>query len=150
MPKGSKKRAAAKVPVALYWVSTADHDEDWFIFANSTRSATNFYADYEGYGPRETAAEPILEAPDTEGPFPRHAQIDDLAALGFEILKGGDHGRSVKYGDRTFVEGHLESLIAEIDDNNSETARRRQTAGHQVLFVENQPRLKPSDLERSR
>ena len=122
MPKGSKKRAAAKVPVALYWVSTADHDEDWFIFANSTRSATNFYAAYEGYGPRETAAEPILEAPDTEGPFPRHAQIDDLAALGFEILKGGDHGRSVKYGDRTFVEGHLESLIAEIDDNNSETA----------------------------
>ena len=61
-------------------------------------------------------------APDTAGPFPRHAQIDDLAALRFEILKGGDHGRSVKYGDRTFVEGHLESLIAEIDDNNSETA----------------------------
>ena len=122
MPRGSKKTAAAKVPVALYWVSTADHDEDWFIFAKSARSAAKFYADYEGYGPRETAAEPILEAPDTEGPFPRHAQIDDLAALGFEILKGGDHGRSVKYGGRTFVEGHLESLIAEIDDNNSETA----------------------------
>jgi len=48
------------------------------------------------------------------------AQIDDLAALGCEILKGGNHGRSVKYRDRTFVEGHLESLIAEIDDNNSE------------------------------
>ncbi|MGO9561668.1 MAG: hypothetical protein ACLPPV_03380 [Candidatus Korobacteraceae bacterium] len=122
MPKGSKKTAAAKVPVALYWVSTADHDEDWFIFANSTRSAAKFHADYEGYDPRETAAELILEAPDTEGPFPRHAQIDDLTALGFEILKGGDHGRSVKYGDRTFVEGHLDSLMAEIDDNNSETA----------------------------
>jgi len=49
--------------------------------------------------------------------FQRHAQIDDLAGLGFEILKGGNHGRSVKYGARAFVEGHLESLIAEIDDN---------------------------------
>jgi len=68
---------------------------------------------------------------------------------GFEILKGGNHGRSVKYRDRTFVEGHLESWIAEIDDNNSEAVGDRQTTGHQVLFVENLPRLKPSDLERS-
>jgi hypothetical protein len=135
MPRASKKTTAAKVPVTLYWVSTTDHDEDWFIFAKSTRSAAKFHGDYEGYGPKETAAEPILEAPDTAGPFPRHAQIDDLAALGFEILKGGDHGRSVKYGDRTFVEGHLESLVAEIDDDNSEAAGKRQTTGHEVFFV---------------
>src|SRR5664280_1643563 len=70
MPRGSKKTAAAKVPVALYWVSTADHDEDWFIFAKSARSAAKFHADHEGYGPRETAAEPILEAPETEGSIP--------------------------------------------------------------------------------
>ena len=120
MPRASKKAAVAKVSVRLYWVSTADHDEDWFIFAKSKQSAAKFHADYEGYGPRDTAAEPILPARDIAGPFPRHAQIDDLATLGFEILKGGDHGRSVKYGDRTFVEGHLESLIAEIDDNSSE------------------------------
>jgi hypothetical protein len=120
MPRARKKAAAAKVAVTLYWVTTADHDEDWFIFAKSRRSAAKFHADYEGYGLRETAAQPIRQARDIAGPFPRHAQIDDLAELGFEILKGGDHGRSVKLGDRTFVEGHLESLIAEIDDNNSE------------------------------
>ena len=129
MPRGSKKAAAVKAPVTLYWVSTADHDEDWFIFAKSTRSAAKFHEDYEGYDPREAVAQPILEAPDTAGPFPRHAQIEDLAALGFEILKGGDHGRSVKYGDRTFVEGHLESLIAEIDDNNSEAAGESRPRG---------------------
>jgi hypothetical protein len=39
MPRGSKKTAAAKVPVTLYWISTADHDEDWFIFAKSTRNS---------------------------------------------------------------------------------------------------------------
>ena len=122
MPRVRKKAAPAKVPVTLYWVTTTDHDEDWFIFAKSKQSAAKFHADYEGYGPREAVAEPILAAPDTAGPFPRHAQIDDLTALGFEILKGGDHGRTVKYGDRTFVEGHLESLIAEIDDNTSEAA----------------------------
>ena len=122
MPSANKKGPNAKGPVMLYWVSTADHDEDWFIFAKSKRSAAKFHVEYEGYGPGEAAAEPILAAPGTAGPFPRHAQIDDLAALGFEILKGGNHGRSVKYKDRTFVEGHLESLIAEIDDNNSEVA----------------------------
>jgi hypothetical protein len=129
MTRDDKKAAAAKVRVTLYWVSTPDHDEDWFIFAKSARSAAKFHAEYEGYGPSETSAEPILETPDLEGAFPRHAQIDDLAALGFEILKSGDHGRSVKYGDRTFVEGHLESLIAEIDDNNSEAVGKGRPRG---------------------
>lgn len=122
MTRGGKKAAAAKVRVTLFWVSTPDHDEDWFIFAKNARSAAKFHVDYEGYDLGDATAEPIVEAPSTAGRFPRHAQIDDLAALGFEILKSGDHGRSVRYGDRTFVEGHLESLIAEIDDNNSEAA----------------------------
>jgi hypothetical protein len=38
--------------------------------AESRRSAAKFHADYEGYGPRETAAEPILETPGTADPFP--------------------------------------------------------------------------------
>lgn len=133
MPSANKKGPNAKGPVMLYWVSTADHDEDWFIFAKSKRSAAKFHVEYEGYGPGEAAAEPILAAPGTAGPFPRHAQIDDLAALGFEILKGGNHGRSVKYRDRTFVEGHLESLIAEIDDNNSEVAGEGRPRGTSVV-----------------
>jgi hypothetical protein len=122
MPRANKKAAAATGPVMLYWVSTSDHDEDWFIFARSKRSAARFHVEYEGYGSGEAVAEMILVASGAAGPFPRHAQIDDLVALGFEILKGGSHGRSVKFRNRTFVEGHLESSIAEIDDNNSEAA----------------------------
>ena len=129
MAKARNNAAAAKAPVRLYWVSTPDHDEDWLIFAKSPRSAAKFHVDYEGYDPGEATAESILEAPDAAGPFPRHAQIDDLAALGFEILKSGDHGRSVKYGDRTFVEGHLESWVAEVDDNNSEAAGKGRPRG---------------------
>ena len=60
MPRANKRAAAAKGPVMLYWVSTADHDEDWFIFAKSTRSAATFHAEYEGYDSGEGVAEPIL------------------------------------------------------------------------------------------
>lgn len=129
MTRVTKKAAPAKFRATLYWVSTPDHDEDWFIFAISARSAAKFHADYEGYSPGEASAEPILETPETAGPFPRHAQIEDLTALRFKILKSGDHGRSVKYGDRTFVEGHLESFIAEIDDNNSEAVGKGRPRG---------------------
>jgi hypothetical protein len=34
----------------LYWVTTQDHDEDWFIFAESAKSARTYHEDYEGYG----------------------------------------------------------------------------------------------------
>jgi hypothetical protein len=34
----------------LYWVSTDDHDEDWFIFVDSAKSARAFHEDYEVYG----------------------------------------------------------------------------------------------------
>ena len=87
MPRVNKRAAATKGPVMLYWVSTADHDEDWFIFATSTRSAAKFHAEYEGYDSGEAVAKPILAAQAVAGPLPRHAQIDDLAALGFEILR---------------------------------------------------------------
>jgi hypothetical protein len=90
MPKASKnkKTSAAKVSVTLYWVSTPDHDEDWFIFAKGGRSAAKFHADYEGYAPGEAMAEPIVEAPGSAGPFPRHAQINDLAVLGVRDFEG--------------------------------------------------------------
>jgi hypothetical protein len=48
----------------------------------------------------------------------RQQQVDSAAQVDHSL------NGSVKYGDRTFVEGHLESLIAEVDDNNSETAEK--------------------------
>ena len=50
----------------------------------------------------------------------RYAQIEALAKLGFIILKHGDHGRTVKLGNRTFMEGHLESLLALAEDEQAE------------------------------
>jgi hypothetical protein len=40
----SKKR------LKLYWCSTNDHDEDWFVVAHSAREAKRFHEDEESYG----------------------------------------------------------------------------------------------------
>jgi hypothetical protein len=33
----------------MYWVITLNHEEDWFVFAASKRSAERFHEDFEGY-----------------------------------------------------------------------------------------------------
>jgi uncharacterized protein YllA (UPF0747 family) len=35
--------------VNLYWVTTDDHDEDWFILARTGRTAASYHIQHEGY-----------------------------------------------------------------------------------------------------
>jgi len=49
--------------VNLYWVTTDDHDEDWFILARTGRTAESYHIQYEGYEPGDTRAE--AEGPKT-------------------------------------------------------------------------------------
>ena len=44
----------------LYWVTTEDHDEDWFIVASSSEEASKYHEDMEGYDPGDAMAEEIL------------------------------------------------------------------------------------------
>lgn len=97
----------------LYWVTTEDHDEDWFIIARS--EAREYHVETEGYDwDCGAKAKLILElkADEVSGGLPRHAQLDDLSKLGFEVLNPDPNARSVRLGKCTFVEGHLQSLIA--------------------------------------
>lgn len=105
--------------VNLYWVMTDDHDEDWFILARTSRTAQSFHVRYEGYDPGDARAELILRAGTNPipGPIPRHAQLEDLRMLGFEILNPDPNGRCLRRKGRTFLEGHLESLVAEVRDD---------------------------------
>jgi hypothetical protein len=105
--------------VNLYWVVTDDHDEDWFILARTARTAESYHIQYEGYEPGDARAELILRAgtDSIPGPIPRHAQLEDLQMLGFEILNPDPNGRSARRNDRTFLEGHLESMVAEVRDD---------------------------------
>ena len=41
--------ASKQQTIKLYWVTTADHDHDWFIFAESARQARAYREHYEGY-----------------------------------------------------------------------------------------------------
>ena len=44
----------------LFWVTTDDHDEDWFVVASSPIEASQYFGNYEGYGPGDSNAEEIL------------------------------------------------------------------------------------------
>ncbi len=114
----SKTTRAGRL-VNLYWVTTDDHDEDWFILAKTRRAAESYHIEYEGYEPGDARAELILRtgADPIPGPIPRHAQLEDLQKLGFEILNADPNGRSVRRNGRTFLEGHLESMVAEVRDD---------------------------------
>jgi len=117
--------------VNLYWVATDDHDEDWFILARTARTAENYHVQYEGYAPGEARAELILRA-GTEpilGSIPRHAQLEDLQVLGFEILNPDPNGRCVKRNGRIFLEGHLESMVAEVRDDAHEAIGKGRPLG---------------------
>ena len=136
--KPRKLRGTAKSDTTnLYWVTTEDHDEDWFILGKTTRAAEKYHIEYEGYEPGDARAELILSAGQDliPGPLPRHAQLEDLQKLGFEVLNADPNGRSVRRSGRTFVEGHLESMVAGVRDDMHEemgkgrpwgTSRRRE------------------------
>ena len=109
-------------------MTTDDHDEDWFILAKTRRAAESCHIEYEGYEPGDARAELILRtgAHPIPGPIPRHAQLEDLQTLGFEILNPDPNGRSVRRNGRTFLEGHLESMVAEVrDDVHESTGKGR-------------------------
>ncbi len=54
----------AKTQWALYWCSTPDGDEDWFVVAPSAWSACSFHEDAEGYDRGDASAEWVIDIPD--------------------------------------------------------------------------------------
>src|SRR5215831_6704092 len=112
-----RKVKGTKPNSELYWVTTPDHDEDWFIIAPSKRLAQRFHEEFEGYERGDADAELIVtkERKWIRTPNTRHAQLDDLKTLGFDLLNNGaQYPRSVRYGSRVFVEGVLPGSIKEM------------------------------------
>ncbi len=113
--------AKQKPNANLYWVTTSDHGEDWFIFARTSRSAASFHEKYEGYNPRDAHSRlvmtPIHLPKLSNGELPCHAQIADLVALGFEVTGSDPHQRAVLLGEELFMEGFLQALVVQTYDN---------------------------------
>ena len=80
--------ASTKQTIKLYWVTTADHDEDWFIFAGSARQARAYHEHYEGYDKGDANSRLIVSNVTLKefmnGTHPCHAQFQDLCQIGFE------------------------------------------------------------------
>jgi len=100
----------------LYWVTTEDHHEDWFVIASSSEDACKFHEDNEGYDPGDATAEKVVSIPNdavTETGWPSE---ELLIGLGAQFIQK-DNIRVVEIEGRKFCEGMLESLIAEICDD---------------------------------
>ena len=48
---------------ALYWVTTDDHGEDWFVIAGSQEEAVRFHEQEEGYDPGDPYCPPPKKRP---------------------------------------------------------------------------------------
>ncbi len=132
-----EKQGGAK----LYWVETHDHDEDWFIIAQSSYAAKKFHNNFEGYGFEGYSmnceslgirAIPLCIVPpdiyvkyaelsvrEDENVFLRdfafHAQFDILEELGAKIVSEKEP-RIVQIDNIVFKEGKLQSEINHINN----------------------------------
>lgn len=106
---------ASKKQIRLYWVTTDDHDEDWFIFAGSARQARSYHENYEGYGKGDASSRLIVSNVTLKelvgGTPPCHAQMPDLFQLGFEDAGTETNLRRVELHGEIFEEGMLESIV---------------------------------------
>jgi hypothetical protein len=100
----------------LYWVTTNDHDEDWFIVASSSQAACKSHEEMEGYDRGDARADAILEIPDHLPAEPGWPSEALLGSLGAEFLHDGEP-RVIEIAGRTFCEGMLESRLNEIVDD---------------------------------
>ena len=107
----SSKQQAIK----LCWVTTADHDEDWFIFAESARQARAYHEHYEGYDKGDAHSRLIVSNVTLQefmnGTPPCHAQFQDLFQIGCQDAGTIPNRRGVKFNGEIFREGILEAII---------------------------------------
>ena len=100
----------------LYWVTTEDHAEDWFVVADSAGEATNFHELVEGYGPGDAVAEMIMEIPARISAKTGWPTDEVLESCGARILVKGS-ARVVEIDGRKFSEGLMEHTLRSLDDD---------------------------------
>ena len=103
----------------LYWVTTEDHEEDWFIVASSAEEAAGYYEYMEGYDSGIATAEKVLGIPDgisAEAGWPTNEFLVSLGA----VFLSNESMRVVEIAGRKFCEGMLDSIINEVVDDEFE------------------------------
>ncbi len=103
----------------LYWVTTEDHCEDWFIIAASECEAAALHESLEGYNTGEATAESVIDIPVNTYVEKGWPLEKDLKALGAKFYSTGA-ARVVEISGRRFSEGLLESVVRTLDDDSFE------------------------------
>lgn len=104
----------------LFWVETEDHDEDWFVVANSEAEATEFFVEDEGYDPEDATAREVMPLPESRSDPIGWPSDELLLACGAKFVS--DEPRVVLLKGETFMEGALEFAIRTAHDNAFEAA----------------------------
>jgi hypothetical protein len=109
--------ASRKQTIKLYWVSSFDHNSDWFVFAASAHQAHAFHERAEGYASpygdhansRLIVSRVTLEKFENGTP-PCHARFEDLYQISLEAgtIPGRRKGR---FNGEIFRDGILEAII---------------------------------------
>jgi hypothetical protein len=134
---GAKDRRRKGKRYALYWCTTSDGDEDWFVVASSSAEARRFHEDAEGYDRGDAAAERVVGLP--EHLLRADAWLDPkreewssvagwpsdalLEACGGELAKlenselhqqVGVVCKAVRFGSRVFTAGDIVTNMARV------------------------------------
>lgn len=111
MGKIKKESPSKKKKQSLYWVTTLDHDEDWFIVAKTGILACSFHEDFEGYNSGEATAQKICAIPTRYcKKKPHHAQLDLLKKTGFNFISSGP-ARVVRKSGKIYREGVISHTL---------------------------------------
>jgi hypothetical protein len=103
-----------KQTIKLYWVTTRDHAEDWFIFAGSDLQARSHHEHYEGYSKGDARSRLIVTNVTLKefmnGTPPCHSRFEDLHQIGIEAgtIPGRRKGR---FNVEIFRNGVIEAII---------------------------------------
>ena len=100
----------------LYWVTTEDHHEDWFIIASSNKEASKLHEEFEGYNFGDASSQEILSIPDNIPVEPGWPSEEILFSVGAIFIKE-DEPRIVEINGQQFTEGMLEAHLRELDDD---------------------------------
>lgn len=104
------------VNLQLYWATTEDHCEDWFIVASSTHEAARLHEHLEGYDDGDAIAELVLDIPGNITLEKGWPEEELLETLGGRFINR-ELPRVVEINGRKFSEGLLESTLRSLDDD---------------------------------
>jgi hypothetical protein len=110
-----------KAPIKLYWCTTDDHLEDWFVLARRPLQACRYFERSEGCDPGEANAEWVAGLPDKlqQVTCPDWPSDEIIEACGGMFLRH-DTPRVVEVAGRRYAEGMLQQQIDELMDNEFE------------------------------